>query len=541
MALERPTKLHALIHLLALSIDNSLIATNAAIEQSKIADLVDDLAAKAALAGDNVFTGENTFNQSVLLPAATLGGHAVNLTQLNSALSGVSSAIHPPVANVAAARDIPTSEFSPMELIHIASTGGVWRWDASSTATDDGVGVLKLDDNTDDDPGRLIFFLDQAIDLVHLTGNQTIDGVKTFTSSPIVPNATTSTQVAAYGQVTSLTDDLQTEVDAIEAAVGLDTDGTHIASGGNYTNAATTIAGEIAALDSQLFTTVGNLSTEVTNRTNADTALQNELDAVETSVGLNANGTYTAPSGTNYIDAATSVRNEIVLLDAEISSVNERIDDTESAIAAEQTARMSADTALQTELDAVETSVGLNANGTLPAFAGNYTTGSTSVIDAIDDLDSQLFTTVGNLSTEVTNRTNADTALQNELDAVETSVGLNANGTYTAPSGTEYIDAATSVRNEIVLLDAAIAAIASAGGLKQEYVRYFDSVAISTASFAKDGGAPAIPDDDSVQLFVNGRKWRKGADRQFVVEAGGGTITVWPLEEVSDVELRYWA
>jgi hypothetical protein len=36
---------------------------------------------------------------------------------------------------------------------------------------------------------------------VKLTGNQTIAGVKTFSSSPVVPNATTATQALAFGQV----------------------------------------------------------------------------------------------------------------------------------------------------------------------------------------------------------------------------------------------------------------------------------------------------------------------------------------------------
>ena len=44
----------------------------------------------------------------------------------------------------------------------------------------------------------------------------------------------------------------QTEIDAIEAAVGLGTDGTHQTSTGNYTSTATTIEGEIVALDSQV-------------------------------------------------------------------------------------------------------------------------------------------------------------------------------------------------------------------------------------------------------------------------------------------------
>ncbi|HSX35819.1 MAG TPA: hypothetical protein VLH84_02685 [Patescibacteria group bacterium] len=37
--------------------------------------------------------------------------------------------------------------------------------------------------------------------VVHLAGPETVAGVKTFSSSPVVPNATTSTQAAAFGQI----------------------------------------------------------------------------------------------------------------------------------------------------------------------------------------------------------------------------------------------------------------------------------------------------------------------------------------------------
>lgn len=43
--------------------------------------------------------------------------------------------------------------------------------------------------------------------VVETEGNQTIDGVKTFSSSPVVPNATTATQPIAYGQAVKNTGD----------------------------------------------------------------------------------------------------------------------------------------------------------------------------------------------------------------------------------------------------------------------------------------------------------------------------------------------
>lgn len=49
--------------------------------------------------------------------------------------------------------------------------------------------------------------------------------------------------------------------------------------------------------------------------------LQTEIDAIETGAGLDTDGTYISPSGTNYIDAATSLANADVLLDTQLKVV----------------------------------------------------------------------------------------------------------------------------------------------------------------------------------------------------------------------------
>lgn len=56
--------------------------------------------------------------------------------------------------------------------------------------------------------------------------------------------------------------------DKIEASVGLAADGSHITTTGNYTKNATTIAGEISALDAQVFTNTGAISTLKDNTVN---------------------------------------------------------------------------------------------------------------------------------------------------------------------------------------------------------------------------------------------------------------------------------
>lgn len=58
--------------------------------------------------------------------------------------------------------------------------------------------------------------------------------------------------------------------DKIEASVGLDTDGSHVKAKGNYTSGATTVVGEIAALDTQVKTNADAIATEKTRAEKAE-------------------------------------------------------------------------------------------------------------------------------------------------------------------------------------------------------------------------------------------------------------------------------
>lgn len=58
--------------------------------------------------------------------------------------------------------------------------------------------------------------------------------------------------------------------DKIEASVGLDVDGSHVKTSGNYTSGATTVVGEIAALDTQVKANADAIAAETTRATNAE-------------------------------------------------------------------------------------------------------------------------------------------------------------------------------------------------------------------------------------------------------------------------------
>lgn len=70
-----------------------------------------------------------------------------------------------------------------------------------------------------------------------------------------------STVDSAFGRIAKEVADRKAQDDVIEAAVGLAADGSHVATGGHYTKDATTIAGEIAALDNQVYANAGAIGT----------------------------------------------------------------------------------------------------------------------------------------------------------------------------------------------------------------------------------------------------------------------------------------
>ena len=65
----------------------------------------------------------------------------------------------------------------------------------------------------------------------------------------------------------------------------------------------------------EMIKTFENLFVEDTNVENKLAAIQLEIDRIETGAGLNTDGTYIQPSGTNYLDGSTSIAEATILLD----------------------------------------------------------------------------------------------------------------------------------------------------------------------------------------------------------------------------------
>lgn len=147
------------------------------------------------------------------------------------------------------------------------------------------------------------------------------------------------------------------------------------------------------------------LDNEISARTDADTAIQNELDAVETAVGLASDGTYVEKTGTNYLDSATTVEGEISALDTALKAVSDKV------------------TAMSvTEGSSTEDWVSLTVTGT-------GTEGQTAITINDSALNTELLRLSGAVDTERDERESADAELLGSTasTSAETSImGLKA-------------------------------------------------------------------------------------------------------------------
>lgn len=213
--------------------------------------------------------------------------------------------------------------------------------------------------------------------------------------------------------------------------------------------------------------------------------IQAEIDAIEAGAGLGTDGSYTADQTTNYLQAATSLKDADKLLDAKIKVLETNVGGADVS-------------ALQAELDATQTGAGLGADGHYTADATtNYLKTATSLVDADKKLDAQV-------------KTNSDAIAANlaEIDAIETGAGLSGTGAYVADNTTNYIKTATSLFDADKKLDVQVKANTDAIALKASQT---EVDAIETgAGLGTDGSYTA----DATTTYLKTATSLKDADKK---------------------------
>lgn len=157
-----------------------------------------------------------------------------------------------------------------------------------------------------------------------------------------------------------------------------------------------------------------------------------------------------------------------------------------------------------TEIGFIQAYIGKGSDGsTLPNYTSeNYVTDGDSLEVAVGKLDNQAKTNVDAIIALV----GVDTAIQTEIDAIETSLGtsVNADGTWNGFTGTNYLDGSSSNTAALTDLDSqtktnadAIAALSGSGALKSTAVKFAtlgDGLPSYTNGATVDGNVVATGD-----------------------------------------------
>ena len=136
---------------------------------------------------------------------------------------------------------------------------------------------------------------------INVTSAATENGHVTYTIS--------SVDTASASGLSNETSDRKAADDKIEGSVGLDTDGSHITTNGNYTRGATTVVGEIAALDAQVKTNADNIAQNTPKESNAITVTK-ETDG--STIAVKLSGT---DSGLEIKDDGLAIKFDTLVLD----------------------------------------------------------------------------------------------------------------------------------------------------------------------------------------------------------------------------------
>lgn len=315
-------------------------------------------------------------------------------------------------------------------------------------------------------------------------------------------------ELSGGGSGTSLSS-LQIEADHIEAQTGV-------------SGAADTVSFTAPSLSAQT-----NLKAAIEKNATDTAAAQTEIDAVETAVGLNADGTKASWTSMNYVESGDSFAGAINHIDAKVHTAlvdaAQAIADEEadriaadaqevidrnaaiaSAVDAEELARQNADQAIQDELDATQVGAGLAEDGTYaPKADANYIQAATSLKDADEKLDAAL-------KAEAGVRAAGDSALQNELDATQAGAGLSTAGAYVADEDATYISTATTLSGADLLLDAAVKAvadqvaeIAGGGGSSISSLQAEINSIEEALGFNEDGTKPTLAQPEGTHFGPN--------------------------------------
>lgn len=342
----------------------------------------------------------------------------------------------------------------------------------------------------------------------HTTSNY-IDAGQTLKAVDLLLDAQAKANADAIAAETvramSVESAIQAELDATQVGAGLTAAGAYSAhAGANYIFGASDLHGADLLLDAQAKQNADDIAAEETARQNADTLLRSDVDAAlgvtvpnfSVSASGSGNGFNTAFDNAGDVKVALEALDSAIFAMLSGSTVNldnlkELVDAYEAmdsdvfnmvsgihshsgmysvpALAAD--GQSTEVISLSYEFD----SDGVTPSASVPNYLANASFGGSITLKKADMLlDAAIKANADGLAQEILDRTAADSALQAELDATQSSAGINPDGSWTASVGVDYIGAASSLKNATEVLDGALkleetARIAADGSLTFTY------------------------------------------------------------------------
>jgi hypothetical protein len=282
----------------------------------------------------------------------------------------------------------------------------------------------------------------------------------TFTDADqLVNKAYVDAEIASTGgDVTAV----QAELDATQVGAGLGTDGSYTAPvGSNYLGSAVSLKDADSILDTEIKTVADNLAQEIIDRI-ADvdaeqSARENEdltflkLDGSRPMTGnLDMNGASVV--GVSTVSSSTGMPLFIDSPSSEVS-INGALYVSSTSIEASHPLDMGthAITNLQDPSNAQDAATKIYVDTAI----ANLVDGAPALLDTLNELAAA----IGDDENFAVTITTGISNVQSELDDTQTGAGLDTDGSYIVPVGSNYLDASVSLADADIKLDAAIDSI----------------------------------------------------------------------------------
>ena len=157
---------------------------------------------------------------------------------------------------------------------------------------------------------------------------------------------------------------------------------------------------------------------------------------------------------------ATTVAGQIGDVAADLA---QEVLDRTADVDAEESRALAAEAAIQLELDDTQVGAGLEVDGSYnPDATTNYLTAASSLKDADSLLDAEVKAVSDALAQEIADRVAGEGTIGGELDNTQLGAGLEIDGSYYQDATTNYLTAASSLKNADFILDAELKTVSDA-------------------------------------------------------------------------------